>query len=410
VMTQLVTNHCLDASGAGCAGDNTGVVVRTKSPVAGHDTRAPTQLCQVLAEDPSTVIDPNCSIASIGWQKLPPFPMLVNYADPQTNQLPHDATTRAAAVVSQILKREVETDGGLGVALGMAGRRLGGLGPLEIDVNSYCPYNGLQTSCQSGSQLLLEPAGLRAADITHFKYAIAHEFGHFVADTAMGSLDSDYGDGPGITGIDPMCQCAHVPTDEQGHCLQSLERPSAAQLEGFAQFFGAKVWNKDLEGDCTFVHGKNFLNTACMPGVQNCSANPNGVGMVNEYPIPVSCRQAVRWRNNHCFGSNATPDLLAHGTEYDWLEFYYAINNNAVPEERFSMSDIFGSYLDACGHSIPGNVLPCQSESVSWAGDAVGGGSHKSLVGGMNARFGATSTKASAFIRDGRAYGVSNQQ
>jgi hypothetical protein len=46
-----------------------------------------------------------------------------------------------------------------------------------------------------------------------------------------------------------------VPTDEQLHCLQSLEEPNAAQIEGFGYFFAAKAFNNDGEGDCTFVYG-----------------------------------------------------------------------------------------------------------------------------------------------------------
>jgi len=94
-----------------------------------------------------------------------------------------------------------------------------------------------------------------------------------------------------------------------------------------------------------------------------------------------------------------------------WSEFYYAINNNAVAEERWSVKDIFSVYLNTCGQVTPGITLGCNWDYISWTGAPAVGTvpAHKSLTAGVNATFGADSTKALAFIRDGNGYGVSNQ-
>jgi hypothetical protein len=99
------------------------------------------------------------------------------------------------------------------------------------------------------------------------------------------------------------------------------------------------------------------------------------------------------------------------------LEFYYALNNNVVSEERFSMEDIFSVYAFTCNLDapLPGMFDGCGHKYVSWVGSpgdltAVPTVQpHMNLIGGVKKRFGEDSTKSKAFIRDGRDYGVSNE-
>ena len=104
-------------------------------------------------------------------------------------------------------------------------------------------------------------------------------------------------------------------SDDNLHCLQSLEEPNAAQIEGYGQFFASKVWNQDVQNDCTFVYYKNFANTSCMRGVADCTLDSASGLFVNKPPIPVSCKAASRWRNQHCLDTGSSADALTFGTE-----------------------------------------------------------------------------------------------
>ncbi len=122
--------------------------------------------------------------------------------------------------------------------------------------------------------------------------------------------------------------------------------------------------------------------------------------------MPIDCRQVTRWRNTHCTDAASSPDLLASGTEWDWIEFFYAINNLASPDERWHTVNIFDAYLSACGGSAT-TPAPCTNVKVSWAGSA----DHASLVGGVNslATEGFKSPAAAlAFHQKGDDFGVSN--
>jgi hypothetical protein len=98
--------------------------------------------------------------------------------------------------------------------------------------------------------------------------------------------------------------------------------------------------------------------------------------------------------------------LLAFGTEFDWLQFLYGINNETSAGQRWSMSDVFDAYVSTCGGSAA-TPASCTDRQVSWAG----GGSNFSLVSGVQslATLGfKTQAATDRFQQLGDSFGVSN--
>ncbi|WP_437587964.1 hypothetical protein [Sorangium sp. So ce1000] len=403
IATRVISQHCLDPSGTNCAmngSEFTGanIVVRETGQ------SGPASMCAIYAEDVGSVTDATCSARPIDWPTVPPAPLRPVFVE-------HNSITRTSAAISQILQREDASGGELGITRAMIQDRYEGNGRVGIVVDEYCliddPCTGepLQTSCRSKNTLFLEPDGL-AASSTRFKYVVAHEFGHFIQANGQGLMKPEYGCGAGDTNLPALCRCDGVPPDQRLHCLQSLEEPNAVQVEGFAQYFAAKAFNADMESDCTFVYYKPIANTACMPGVTDCELDPATGLYVNQPPIPVSCKQAVQWRNTHCIDQNSSPDLLSFGTEYDWLEFLYGVDSHPSPTERWKMKDIFNAYVAACSESAQ-NISTCTDKRVSWDG----GLGHESLLEGVAllvAEGFKTQPAADRFERVGEDFGVSD--
>lgn len=80
-----------------------------------------------------------------------------------------------------------------------------------------------------------------------------------------------------------------------------------------------------------------------------------------------------------CADPTFSPDVLASGVEWDWVQFLYAVNNDADSVARFSVTEIFNSYLAACGSGT--SLTSCNGQKVSWAGSM----DHFSLLTGVNA-------------------------
>jgi hypothetical protein len=401
VKLNLISQHCLDPDGTNCA-QTTKLNGANVTVLQGEQT-GPSSLCAVFAEAPTTVTEQNCLVRPIDWAAVPPSPIRPVFLD-------HNSVTRASAVVSHLLRREQETSGGLGIRTAMIDRRAETLGMLNVRVDYYCSQSDcsggtLLTSCRTKNELQLAPDGSIPSG-TRFKYIVAHEFGHFIQGNGQGSLPPAYGCGAGDPNQPVLCRCDHVPRDQQQHCLQSLEEPNAAQGEGFGQYFASKAFNYDLESNCTFAYYKPIANTSCMPGAASCAKDTTTGLYISQPPIPISCRQAVRWRNTHCIDSSSSPDLLSYGTEYDWLEFLYAINNAEKVSERWTMTNIFDAYDSACVDGA-GSWTTC-SPLVSWNG----GNGYKSLTVGVKGLkdHGFVSDDAfNYFNRAGDAYGVSDK-
>ncbi|MGK3958976.1 hypothetical protein WMF38_38705 [Sorangium sp. So ce118] len=403
VATRVISQHCLDPAGTNCPMNGSSftganVVVRQTGE------SGPASLCAIFAEDLGSVTDMACTARQIDWPALPPTPLRPVFSE-------HNSITRASAAISQMFRREDESGGELGIVTAMVDRRYEGNGRVEIVVDEFCDIvdkcsgETLHTSCRSGNSLILEPDGL-VASTTRFKYIVAHEFGHFVQGNGQGLMKQDYGCGAGDANQPPLCRCDGVPVDQQLHCLQSLEEPNAAQIEGFAQYFAAKAFNADMEPDCTFAYYKPVSTEACMPGAASCALDPATGLFVNQPPIPVSCKQAVRWRNTHCIDEGSSPDLLSFGTEFDWLEFLYGVDSHSSLPERWTMEDLFNAYIVACGGSTS-TAERCTGMRVSWDG----GPDHVSLLAGADAlAAGGFKSQAAAerFEALGDDFGVSN--
>jgi hypothetical protein len=424
----LTAQFCLDPDDTGCPLDTStspptytgaNIDVRPLDPATGVAALGPASICSVLTTDPSLVTNPNCKINLIDWTDPPPTEI-------QSPNIEQNSSTRVAGVVSHMLWREMGTDGELGIRLGMIDRRFDSdpalRGHMTFKVDEPCctdddgdSFHCLdtrvtkRTSCARLNAILLAPDGATLSS-THFKYVLAHEFGHYIQGTAQGLLDQTYGSGAGLAGQPALCTCALVPTDDNLHCLQSLEEPNAAEGEGFAQYFAARVFNDETHHSCTFVYYKNFGDTVCRPGVSDCVTDPATGLILNPPPVPLSCVEVVRWRNQKC--ANFGADFLTFGTEYDWLQFLYGIGENAAPDTRWSMSNVFDAYITACGTNYtPDLYASCEEKRVSWAGNNDPMAFAYSLVGGAQGLVtGGYRSQAAAdrFRQVGDEFGVSN--
>lgn len=252
----------------------------------------------------------------------------------------------------------------------------------------------------------LAPNGDRMPGDTYWKYTMGHELGHALQERAMGGLSGDY------SASEPFqppgkCRCDHVTSSNTLHCLQSIEHPSAAHLEGWAQFFASRAWNNASQSDCTFKYYKEFASDACMPGIppDGCTTLPNGL-VSNRPPVPVSCLDPVRWRNTQCFDATVAPPEMATlwATEYDYMGFFYSLNTQGG-SGRFSMNDLFDVFRAVCRNGVCSNV----QLKISWdqCQGAVCQPGVNGLIGGVDAAFGPLSTQSQRFRDDGIVYGVS---
>jgi|GEM_PF-2321909 len=253
--------------------------------------------------------------------------------------MPSHPATNAAAMISRTL-----------VSGALAGQSTGFLTKAGLGCLGYEDVGIPPTDACAGWELKTgpyvkpdnSPGNLR------WKFVLAHEAGHVAQRRGMGTPANAYcftADGnvtgdcenhlPDHPNAPPSCSCDHVSGSNSLHCLQSYEHTTAAQVEGWAQFFAARVWN-DAGPGCIFNYYKQFREDD---------------GSVEQPPYKVSCDSNVNWRDNHCFGSWG-------GTEYDWLQFFW--NLHAVGSYKYSTLDIFNAYENACGGS-------CSGEWISWS-------------------------------------------
>lgn len=286
----LGTEHCMDPTGSDCLPDGSGVPRGARFRTFRKNDGVPSLLCTAWTEN-ADFSDPACAKvvnAFPGWQSgAPPNPIrLVNES--------HFETTRLSAVVSQMLR--VEADGpGIGIREtmidGINGTRVND-GLIDVRANDVCCLRGGSCSvpeclrdgscdtCASGAAFIRPddqpPEGALVPGDSFWKYVVAHEIGHLIQARGTGSYAYTYD--PAATGTfraPPKCACDHVQTSNTLHCLQSVEEPGAAQVEGYAQFFASRIFNRASDPDCTFKYYKEFLNDGCMPGVPADGCQPS---------------------------------------------------------------------------------------------------------------------------------------
>jgi hypothetical protein len=346
----------------------------------------------------SGVMDRTRGVVIDGWVFPPLASVILDQSGPSGTPR-HDDVSRVAAASTAILNAP---DSGI-VS-----------GTYHVMANDSCPTsspNVIGDACVTANRLWLGKGKLGFFDdnlsVTRWKYVTAHEAGHLIQLRAMGIAHSSAYSFSNVPpscpesnqvqevngaiacadppGTDALCRCDHVDVANKLHCLQSVETPGGAQVEGFAQFYASKIYNRLADNDCTFVYYKEFLDQTCRS--DECSqiapSPPTQYPFLQRSvpPLGVDCANPPRWRNVHC----AMPDF---GTELDWMAFYWLIHSGSGGAAPLSMADIYGVYTTACAGSCnrdqPWEVLETAAVTL----------------------FGAGTTQAIRFANGGRAAGV----
>jgi hypothetical protein len=290
----------------------------------------------------------------------------------------HTAETRVAGMMSNLLKREVETAGGMGLVSALVARRHAGDGTnlAQLAPRVGYAYRGSLDTLYSGADDLVYirpnlccPAssfeGCRAVDdktactsserflhgSDYWKFMIMHEMGHLIQNRMTGYLQASYLD-DGVTGAPALCRCDHVTASNKVHCLQGLQGGMEAQLEGFGHFYAVRAFNRDNRAtDGVFRYYKDFLDTGCLPGVATADCQAFGSYVSSPPPLPINAGKTEKWRNQYCTVGAVPPDALTSmGTELDWMRFYLAWNT--VGTNKSSLDEIADVYIQACGGTL----------------------------------------------------------
>ncbi len=230
----------------------------------------------------------------------------------------------------------------------------------NVYVNQNCP--GSTGGCASGNNVWLGQDNF-GVYLGWFKFVTSHELGHVVMRALFGMPANSYdNDAPS-----DLCQCKHVLSANQLHCLQSRHHVASAQVEGWAQFFGSTNLNVGSQSDCTFVYYKEFKM---------------GNGVVQPVPNAKACYTPILWMETYC-------PATTRGVEWDWMNFYWRLDN----KDAYAYADFKSVYQQACGGSCSGATTTVKWSNTSAAASAV---------------FGANHAKALAWANQGDAFGVNH--
>lgn len=198
-----------------------------------------------------------------------------------------------------------------------------------------------------------------------WKFVIGHELGHLVQDFKGASIPNwDYQFVAGTDTIgcwgannclggprvnDPQsasgvvgCNCDLIPEIDASHCMQSVEVSEAAQQEGFAHFFAARLWNRTrgdagFDGSCNFVYYKPVAATTI-------------VDAVTLPPLSVDCSKLYAHRDASCSSVRILDhddSSLVTGVEVDWLTFFWNITTDPSAPSVVTVDDILSWYAAA---------------------------------------------------------------
>jgi hypothetical protein len=215
------------------------------------------------------------------------------------------------------------------------------------------------SGCASQTQIWLGN-NLNGFPNAGFKVVTQHELGHRVQGALVGVPLNDYT----IDATQASCRCDHVTSSNKLHCLQGRSMVSAAQVEGWGQFFAAKNLNNGADSNCTLGYYKEFRND------NNTVTAP---------PMAKSCFSQVRWMAGRCATDN-------RGTEWDWMNHFWRLSN----KDGYSFTDFKNVYRSACGGGS------CNNVNVTWY----------STDAAATAVFGSNSVKANAWSVQGVNFGV----
>lgn len=429
LIAELSPDLCLEPIGQrdfGCDYANHPGDIGTRITIVTPGQDQPGRFCSVITAPgvtPSAATQ-GCELQVASWGAQPPGS--IEFA--QTDK---DDVTRAAASFSQLMKREVETQGAFGLlaAPGTAPRFSGNL---LVRASEFCPNTTSTCFYPSDRALYLQPRGavdrlgqeILAASSS--KFTMPHEFTHALMYDTVGNwsydYSFDYGSGPGIApaSLGGVCSCDHVPEGEGLHCLQSIEESSAAQAEGLAQAVSAMQWNDTAQQDCSFSYYKPLLDTQCMPDSPNCQAAstaPNGDALwVSQPPFAINCATPKKWRNQRCLDSNSSPALAGLGTEWDWMGFFYSLMSTGLSgADAWNLSLLLEAYQQACAPGCVGEECrsACEGKYLSWDHQGKEGcelGSSPecpvSLLAGAYAKVGQFNPRGRHFLTNGFKYGI----
>ena len=316
--------------------------------------------------------DPNANTGYVTLSKSFTAPLVGSPLPPPMVTMPLHPAANAAAAISRMLRSgaAVGQSSGFTTHAGLGCAAQPGIPPTDA-----CAGGSVKTGPYTNPD--------NSAGDLRWKFILAHEAGHVVQSKAMGTPNNPYCftannqvtsncEEPNLA--DPpiapaSCACDHVSGSNGLHCLQSMEWSPTAQVEGFAQFFSARVWS-DADANCWFSYYKQFREDD---------------DVVVQPPYEVSCSSFVNWRDNHCFDDEA-------GVEYDWLQFLW--NAHAVGSSKLSVTEIFDVYKGACTGAW------CGGENVMWG----------SLAASAAAKFGNGSAKHLKWIDAGDSAGVDSTQ
>lgn len=336
-----------------------------------------------------------------------------------------DPVTGVSAFVSTMLLRDESDDLGLQPST------------LTLFAQLGCGANNDNSCAVPPQQLFIAPAinapgcpaNITAGD-AHWKFVIAHEFGHVVQGAAGASIPVLYN--PQIPGRPPVCRCDHVTVANSLHCMQGTQRWNDAQEEGFAHFYSATIWNSRQSSTCTFEYYKEFLvankpnlpagdftNIQSPPEQQNpplasaCNGLDAGLtpgdGGANTFysilpPLFMDCLgnpnppDPRSFRNYRLQASCWTTGAADVTTEFDWLKFYININRNPTnTATQTPISLLLSIYKNLCSNpvncgggteQIPSTAAPTWDELLA------------------QAQMQLSPSQATAFQTDGKTFGV----
>lgn len=182
---------------------------------------------------------------------------------------------------------------------------------IAVNTNkAKCPHDGAYTLSYD-QVCVVADSSYAWGDCTRWKYTIAHEFGHAIADRHAGS--NLFGGTYSHDVSEPKCRCDHIANygSTTSHCLQSREYAQPAQAEGFANFVSSAVFNARVENDGVYVHAKPIWKK--VNGVWRNDIMPPNAWLA--YPANTLYD---RWMENQC-----DPGDQALGVELDWMHFFY---------------------------------------------------------------------------------------
>jgi hypothetical protein len=242
----------------------------------------------------------------------------------------------AAAVAGQVLLSNL-TLGGLGMPDGQ----------YNIMTNLGCPENPPGTDAcyhEATDHVRTGTTVIAGRDGAYWKFMIAHELGHYVQDRAMGMPTREL---EGDVSSEPLCTCNHYDQTwgNQLHCMQSRETIGGAEVEGFAQAFALRTFNRTNQFDPVMVYYKPFKFSAATNTVfPPLALDGWGAG--------------TGWMREHC------PEAWK-GVELDWMRFFFRVSSE-TSSNATKFSDIFSIYRRAC--AVGGQPRDCIEgiHNISW--------------------------------------------